>query len=197
MFAVINHRPIFYTTLGRGHPLFLPGAELGQNHTQLRPWLDQLATYAQLVYFTSQSPDYPTQLAEIDGLRVYLRYNQIMLFGFGFGGLLAQAFALHYPEYLAGLILCSSPVITATTAVVHEFDHLADCLHTITTPTLIIAGRHDTTCPPESTAERLHAMLPQSQLVVLDHSTHFPFQEEPERFATVVGKWLTRLHPNS
>lgn len=192
MFAVINHRPIFYTTLGHGHPLFLPCERAAPTHTQLRPWLDNLASRAQLVYYIQQGQDYPAQLAEINGLRACLQYRQIILFGFDLSGLLAQTFALHHPAHLAGMILCSSPLLTAETAAAADFDP-AERLHTITVPTLIIAGRYDIICPPELTAERLHATLPYSQLVILDHSTHFPFKEEPERFTAVVGQWLTQL----
>ncbi len=66
-------------------------------------------------------------------------------------------------------------------------------LREISVPTLIIAGRHDWITPPAQAAERLHAGLPNSRLVIFEQSGHFPFIEEPEKFVTVVREWLTNL----
>lgn len=51
----------------------------------------------------------------------------------------------------------------------------------LTMPTLIVVGRHDRAVgvtPQRALASR----LPQAQLVVLDDSAHFPYQEQPEAF---------------
>lgn len=67
-----------------------------------------------------------------------------------------------------------------------------DRLHEIIVPTLILAGRHDWITPPEQ-SERIHARIPNSQLVVFEESGHFPFIEEQERFLCVVDEWLKNL----
>ena len=62
----------------------------------------------------------------------------------------------------------------------------------ITAPTLVLGGRGDL-YPVEPTAERLHAGIPRSELVLFEKSGHFPFAEEPERFAAVARDWISRL----
>jgi proline iminopeptidase len=66
-------------------------------------------------------------------------------------------------------------------------------LSEITVPTLILAGREDWITPPAQGAERLHAGIPNSQLVIFEESGHFPFIEEPERFNAVLKEWLRGL----
>lgn len=66
-------------------------------------------------------------------------------------------------------------------------------LHEIRTPTLVLAGRHDVIPHPAHGAERLHAALPHSELVLFEHSAHLPFAEEPEAFTAAVADWLARL----
>lgn len=66
-----------------------------------------------------------------------------------------------------------------------------DRLHEIGCPTLALAGRHDLFCsPPQS--ERITRRVAESELVVFEHSGHFMWFEEPERFfRDVVGPWLS------
>ena len=63
----------------------------------------------------------------------------------------------------------------------------------ITVPTLVMAGRHDWITPPVQAAERLHAQLPDSELVIFEDSGHFPFIEENDTFVTTVHDWVSRL----
>jgi len=56
-----------------------------------------------------------------------------------------------------------------------------------------MAGRHDWITPPAQAAERLHAKLPNSELVVFEDSGHFPFIEENDTFVTTVHDWISRL----
>jgi proline iminopeptidase len=63
--------------------------------------------------------------------------------------------------------------------------------HEITVPTLFICGRYDC-CTPEETA-RYHQLVPESELVVLEQSSHSPYVEEPEVFFQVVRDFLPRL----
>jgi len=63
----------------------------------------------------------------------------------------------------------------------------------ITVPTLVMAGRHDWITPPAQGAERLHAGLPNSKLVIFEESGHFPFIEEHDKFVTTVRDWLNSL----
>lgn len=63
----------------------------------------------------------------------------------------------------------------------------------IEAPTLILSGRDDIIVPPEHGAKRLHEGMPHSELVLFEHSGHFPFVEEQDRFLQVVREWLERV----
>ncbi|HLI52102.1 MAG TPA: alpha/beta fold hydrolase [Thermomicrobiaceae bacterium] len=69
--------------------------------------------------------------------------------------------------------------------------NLVSRLGEIHVPTLIIIGRDDVVTPPTQ-AERLDRGIPHSELVIVDHSGHMPYLEEPERFCQVVLDWLAR-----
>jgi proline iminopeptidase len=55
--------------------------------------------------------------------------------------------------------------------------------------TLIIVGRHCWICPTV-VSERLHEEIKDSKLVVLEHTGHFPWIEESERFFGEVTQFL-------
>lgn len=57
-------------------------------------------------------------------------------------------------------------------------------------PSLVVAGRHDLVTPPDQSYE-LATRLPQSRLVVMEHSGHFPFFEENYLFTEWVRKFMT------
>ena len=62
----------------------------------------------------------------------------------------------------------------------------------IDVPTLLLSGRRDFICGP-ARHEEMHAMLPHSELVILEHSGHFSFLSERERHREVVAGWLDAL----
>jgi proline iminopeptidase len=66
-----------------------------------------------------------------------------------------------------------------------------DRLATITAPTLVIGGRHDPlTSWPQ--AYRIAARVPDAEVVVFEHSSHFPWLDEPEQFTVTARRWLHR-----
>jgi proline iminopeptidase len=67
-----------------------------------------------------------------------------------------------------------------------------DDLDSIRCQTLIICGRHDRLFPLRW-SELMHERIPNSQLVVFEHSNHFPAEEEPERFQATVAAFLDRV----
>jgi proline iminopeptidase len=71
--------------------------------------------------------------------------------------------------------------------------NVLDRLSEISTPTLILSGREDWITPPAQGGERLHAGLPNSELVIFEESGHFPFIDEPQRFNAVVKDWVRGL----
>lgn len=70
-----------------------------------------------------------------------------------------------------------------------EFD-LHASLQKITCPTLVLHGRKDPL--PLEAAQNIHAMIPNSELIVFEESGHWIFIEEEERFLTIVNAFLSK-----
>ena len=64
-----------------------------------------------------------------------------------------------------------------------------DELGRVASPMLVLAGRHDRTCPPEA-SEVTAAGVPGAQLHVFEDSGHMPFVEQPGEFLDVVRGFL-------
>jgi proline iminopeptidase len=61
----------------------------------------------------------------------------------------------------------------------------------IRAPTLILVGRDDFICPL-SQAHIMYQGIPDSELVVFEHSGHFPYLEESDAFFSAVRRFLSR-----
>ena len=59
----------------------------------------------------------------------------------------------------------------------------------VTAPMLVLAGRHDRTCPPEA-SQATAAGVPGARLHIFEESGHMPFVEQPEEFLKVVREFL-------
>jgi len=66
-------------------------------------------------------------------------------------------------------------------------DRLAEIAH----PVLVLAGRHDRTCPVEA-SELIAREIPRAELVVFEHSGHMTFVEEQDRYLEAVRDFLDR-----
>lgn len=62
----------------------------------------------------------------------------------------------------------------------------------VAAPALVVAGRYDYAIGLAS-MEQLAARLPRAELAVYEASAHFPYLEEPDRFARDVAAFLERL----
>ena len=80
-----------------------------------------------------------------------------------------------------------------TSAVLFPSFNSLDWLNQIHVPTLIIGGKEDWIMPPAQGAERLHAGISNSKLVIFENSGHFPFIEEQGRFNKIVSDWVGGL----
>jgi pimeloyl-ACP methyl ester carboxylesterase len=67
-----------------------------------------------------------------------------------------------------------------------------DVLSSIEVPTLVIAGEHDFICGPRW-AKELHAEIPRSSMVLLQHSGHFGHFEEPDAFARAIVDFVNMI----
>ena len=61
-------------------------------------------------------------------------------------------------------------------------------LHEIRVPTLVIVGASD--MPTIAMAQETAGSIPGARLVVFEHSRHFPFIEEPDKFLTVMREFI-------
>jgi proline iminopeptidase len=64
-----------------------------------------------------------------------------------------------------------------------------DRLGDVAGPMLVIAGRHERTCPLAA-SQAIAAAVPGAELVVLEHSAHMGFVEEPEAYVSAVRRFL-------
>ena len=109
-------------------------------------------------------------------------------------------YAVLYPRYFHKLIpydfdrgvytayfdaLSRKQALASSSTMVDIRGHLSE----IKAPTLIIAGRYDLVTPPDQSSE-LASGLPQSRLVMMEHSAHFPFFEENYLFTEWVRQFM-------
>jgi proline iminopeptidase len=110
-------------------------------------------------------------------------------------------YAALYPHYFDKLIPYESDrgVYTVYFDALSKKEALADGssgldvrarLSEIKIPVLVFSGRHDLVTPPDQSAE-LARGLPQSRLVMMEHSGHFPFFEENYLFTEWVRQFMT------
>ena len=61
----------------------------------------------------------------------------------------------------------------------------------IRVPALVLCGRDDEATP--TLAETIQRGIPDSELVIFEHSAHFPHIEEPERYFEVLNQFFNRV----
>lgn len=69
---------------------------------------------------------------------------------------------------------------------------LPERLAEISTPTLVIVGQHDRAIPPEH-GRVLAEQIAGARLVTFENSGRFPYEEEPDRFRTVLADFCDSL----
>ncbi|MFD0770575.1 alpha/beta fold hydrolase [Bacillus sp. CGMCC 1.60114] len=76
-----------------------------------------------------------------------------------------------------------------------SFD-LKEQLPSITTKTLILCGRHDVQCPIAYSLQ-IHEEIQNSSFVSFEHSNHYPFLEEEEKFSSAITDFYHSLKKGS
>lgn len=130
MFAKVNGVKIFFDVEGSGYvpvgnqmeskpACFILHGGPGCDHTYFKPWLTPLSEYMQLIYVDhrgnglSEKTDPTTytieQMADdLEELRNYLGLGKVFVLGNSFGGMLAQVYAVRYPNSIEKLILVTT-----------------------------------------------------------------------------------------
>jgi pimeloyl-ACP methyl ester carboxylesterase len=64
-----------------------------------------------------------------------------------------------------------------------------ETLRGVSVPTLVLCGRHDALCPVER-HELMHALVPGSELVIVEGAGHLPTLEQPGATTAALARWL-------
>ena len=72
-------------------------------------------------------------------------------------------------------------------------ENLGGVLHKLTMPVLLIWGKEDKITPP-FVGEEFHKLLPNSELIILDHCGHAPMMEKPGEFNLILEEFLQKLN---
>jgi len=71
-------------------------------------------------------------------------------------------------------------------------ENLSPELHRLTMPTMLIWGKQDQITPP-FVGEEFHKLIPNSEIVFVDHCGHAPMMEKPEEFNIILDEFLQKL----
>jgi len=118
--VVVNGSRLWYRIAGHGTPLLLIPGGPGSSHNYFYPGLERLADSFQLIYFDAfgrgqsdrakSSGEYSLDrdIEDVEGLRKALGFDKIAVYGHSYGGVVAQGYALRYPQSLSRLILANT-----------------------------------------------------------------------------------------
>jgi len=118
-FVLVNGAKLWYEIEGKGEPLLLIPGGPGSSHTGsgFHPYFSTLSDSYRIIYFDAfgrgksdraASPreyTFERDVEDIEGIRQALHLGKINVFGFSYGGMVAQAYALKYPNSVKKLIL--------------------------------------------------------------------------------------------
>ncbi|HNR66615.1 MAG TPA: alpha/beta fold hydrolase [bacterium] len=119
-FVLVNGANLWYEIEGRGEPLLLIAGGPGSAHDVFSPHFSALADANRIIYFDAygrgksdraKSPRgyaFARDVEDVEGIRKALNLGKINVLGHSYGGLVAQAYALRYPESVDKLILANT-----------------------------------------------------------------------------------------
>jgi proline iminopeptidase len=118
-YILVNGAKLWVVLVGKGDPLFIIPGGPGGAHISYRDF-DPLAAHNMIVYFdafgrgksdTAENvKEYSLErdIEDIEGLRVGLHLDQINVLGHSYGGLVAQGYAIKYPQHVKHLVLANT-----------------------------------------------------------------------------------------
>ncbi|MFE0650078.1 alpha/beta fold hydrolase [Streptomyces sp. NPDC059534] len=95
-------------------------------------------------------------------------------------------------------MMCATDPVAAAAALRGRAERpdYRETLTAVAVPALVVVGRDDT-YTPVADAEEMHALLPDSTLVVVERAAHLPNLERPEEFDAALDRFLRSLvRPN-
>ncbi len=118
--AHINGVDFWHMTEGSGEPIFVIPGGPGFSHRYFRPHLEPLSESFKVIYFdafgrglssrASSPSEYSMSrdIEDIEEMRKHLNLKKINLLGHSYGGFVAQAYAIRYPDKIGKLILANT-----------------------------------------------------------------------------------------
>jgi len=119
-YAEVNGAKLWYETEGQGEPLILIGGGPGDSHAVYHPFFSRLADHHKVIYFdafgvgkserakSTSEYSFARDVEDLEGLRKALGFAEVDLLGQSYGGMVAQAYALKYPQSVKRLILADT-----------------------------------------------------------------------------------------
>lgn len=119
-YVTVGKHRIWYRIVGKGDPLLLIPGGPGSSHSYFWPHFDQLSDSFKIIYFdafgrgSSDRAHDPNEYSfvhdveEVEGFRQALGLGKINVYGHSYGGIVAQAYALKYPQSVKRLILANT-----------------------------------------------------------------------------------------
>lgn len=113
----MNGTTLWYESEGRGEPVLLIAGGPGDSHAVYHPFFSRLADRSRVIYYDAfgvglsdraKSPSeyhFARDVEDVEGLRKALGLRAITIVGHSYGGMVAQAYALKYPQSVKRLIL--------------------------------------------------------------------------------------------
>jgi proline iminopeptidase len=117
-FYKINGANLWTETIGKGDPLFLISGGPGGAHAGMHNFdaLQDSCTLVYIDYFgrgksdTAKSPtEYSIErdISDLEALRIAMKYEKINILGHSYGSIVAQLYALRYPQNVKHLIIAN------------------------------------------------------------------------------------------
>jgi proline iminopeptidase len=118
-YVLVNGAKLWVVIVGKGDPLFIIPGGPGGNHLSYRSF-DSLAADNMIVYFDAfgrgksdtakdvKEYSLGRDIEDIEGLRMALHLNLINVLGHSYGGLVAQGYAVKYPQHVKHLVLANT-----------------------------------------------------------------------------------------
>lgn len=115
-------KKVWVEVVGKGEPLVLIPGGGGGSHDYYHPFFDALAATYQVIYFDGfgrgnsdrtknlQEYSFARDVEEVEALRKALGLGRIHVYGHSYGGMVAQAYAVKYPQSVRRLILANTPI---------------------------------------------------------------------------------------
>lgn len=119
-YAWVDGAHLWFQIKGHGDPVVVIPGGPGDSHVYLTPWFDELARQHKLIYYDAfgrgksdraKNPDeysFARDVKDLEGLRIDLGIEKWTVIGHSYGGMVAQAYALKYPNSVSKLVLSNT-----------------------------------------------------------------------------------------